>query len=108
LKIHWAPGQPRRIPAELAPTIVEWVKGGPASCGLHRANWTYAELADYLYKQTGIRVQETAMREFCHRQQIRPYRPTYRYLRGDPQRQAATRVEVGELKKKRKRGSVSC
>jgi transposase len=40
LQIQWAPGQPRRIPAELAPTIVEWVKGGPASCGLQRANWT--------------------------------------------------------------------
>jgi transposase len=99
LKIHWAPGQPRRIPAELAPTIVAWVKDGPASCGLQRANWTYRELADYLYKQTGLRVQETAMREFCHRQQIRPYRPTYRYLRGDPQRQAATRVELEEIKK---------
>ena len=39
-------------------------------------------------------VSETAMREFCHRHQIRPYRPTYRYLRGDPQRQAATKAEA--------------
>src|SRR4030095_1770425 len=38
LKIQWAPGQPQRIPVELAPTIVAWVKGGPASCGLQRAN----------------------------------------------------------------------
>jgi transposase len=108
LQIQWAPGQPRRIPAELAPTIVEWVKGGPASCGLQRANWTYAELAAYLYTQTGIKVSETAMREFCHRQQIRPYRPTYRYLRGDPQRQAQVQSELTELKKKPKRGNVSC
>jgi transposase len=108
LKIHWAPGPPRRIPGELAPTIVEWVKGGPASCGLQRANWTYAELAEYLYQRTGIRVQETAMREFCHRQQIRPYRPTYRYLRGDPQRQAVAKAELADTKKKRTRGSASC
>jgi transposase len=108
LKIQWAPGQPRRIPAELAPTSVEWVKGGPASCGLQRANWPYAELAEYLYKRTGIRVQQTAMREFCHRQQIRPYRPTYRYLRGDPERQGATKAELEDTKKKPKRGSVSC
>jgi transposase len=40
LKIQWAPGPPQRIPVELAPTIVSWVKGGPASCGLQRANWT--------------------------------------------------------------------
>jgi transposase len=107
LKIQWAPGQPRRIPAKLAPTIVEWVKGGPASCGLQRANWTYAELAAYLYQRTGLRVQETAMREFCHRHQIRPYRPTYRYLRGDPGRQAQARTELAAAKKKPRRGSVS-
>lgn len=107
MEIQWAPGQPRRIPAQLAPTIVEWVKGGPASCGLQRANWTYRELADYLYQRTGIRVQETAMREFCRRHQIRPYRPTYRYLRGDPQRQAETKKELEDTKKKPRRGRVS-
>ena len=107
LQIQWAPGPPQRIPVELAPTIVTWVKGGPASCGLQRANWTYAELAAYLYKQIGIAVSETAMREFCHRHQIRPYRPTSRYLRGDPQRQAATKAELEETKKKPRRGSAS-
>jgi len=108
LVIQWAAGQPARIPAELAPTIVDWVKGGPASCSLQRANWTYGELVTYLYQQTGIMTSETAMREFCHRHQIRPYRPTYRYLRGDPQRQAAAQVELTELKKKPRQGSASC
>jgi transposase len=108
LPIQWAPGQPPRMPAALAPTIVAWVKGGPASCGLQRANWTYAELVTYLYQQTGIATSETAMREFCHRHQIRPYRPTYRYLRGDPQRQAQAQSELGELKKKPRRGNASC
>jgi transposase len=108
LKIHWAPGQPRRLPAELAPTIVAWVKDGPASCGLQRADWAYRELADYVYKQTGLRVQETAMRECCPRQQIRPSRPPYRYWRGAPQRPAAPRVEVEEIRKKRKRGAGAC
>src|SRR5262245_45840147 len=78
LEIQWAPGPPRRIPAAWAPTIVEWVKGGPARCGLQRANWTYAELAESLYTQSGIRVSETEMREVCHRQQSRAYQPPYR------------------------------
>jgi transposase len=108
LPIQWAPGPQARLPEEWAPRIVAWVKGGPASCGLQRANWTYAELAAYLYQQTGITVSETTMREFCHRHQIRPYRPTYRYLRGDPQRQAQAQDELGAMKKKRRRGSVSC
>jgi transposase len=108
LSIQWAPGQPPRMPAALSPTIVTWVKGGPASCGLQRANWTYAELVTYLYQQTGIATSETAMREFCHRHQMRPYRPTYRYLRGNPQCQAQAQAELTELKKKHRRGSASC
>jgi transposase len=108
LPIKWAPGPQARIPEELAPRIVAWVKGGPASCGLQRANWTYAELATYLFQQTGITVSETTMREFCHRQQIRPYRPTYRYLRGNPQRQVQAQSELTELKKKRRRVTASC
>ena len=48
LQIHWAPGQPGRIPETLAPTIQEWVKTGPTGCGLDRANWTYEELATYV------------------------------------------------------------
>ena len=84
LSIQWAPGPQARIPEEVAPLIVAWVKGGLLHCGLQRANWTYAELATYLYQQTGIAVSETTMREFCYRHQIRPYRSTYRYLRGDP------------------------
>jgi hypothetical protein len=104
LVIQWPPGKARRIPEALAPTIIEWVKGGPASCGLNRANWTYSELAQYLYQQTGIEVKETAMREFCHRHQIRPYRPTYQYLRGDPERQSQAKAELAEFKKKAQAG----
>ncbi len=99
LRIQWAPGKPRLIPDDLAPTIISWVKGGPASCGLDRANWTYAELAYYLYQQTGIEAKETAMRDFCHRHQIRPYRPSYQYLRGDPECQAQAKEELAALKK---------
>ena len=99
LQIQWAPGQPGRIPEPLAPTIQEWVKAGPAGCGLDRANWTYEELATYVYQATGIEVKRTAMRDFCQRHSIRPYRPTYHYLRGDPQKQQAAREELAALKK---------
>jgi len=104
LVIHWAPGSPGRIPATLAPTIQSWVKEGPQSCGLDRANWTYEELATYLYQTQGITVQRTAMRDFCHRHNMRPYRPTYRYLRGDPEEQRLAQAEREALKKKRRAG----
>ena len=101
LQIQWAPGQPGRIPEALAPTLQGWVKDGPQSCGLDRANWTYEELAAYLYHTIGIEVQRTAMRVFCQRHSIRPYRPTYRYLRGDPEEQRLAREELAALKKTR-------
>ena len=97
--IHWGPRQRGRIPETLAPTMQEWVKAGPQGCGLDRANWTYEELATYLYQSTGIAVKRTAMRVFCQRHHIRPYRPTYRYLRGDPDKQQAAREELTALKK---------
>ena len=104
LAIHWAPGQRGRIPETLAPTIQEWVKEGPQGCELDRANWTYEELATPLYRTKGITVKRTAMRVFCHRHDIRPYRPTYRYLRGDPEKQQVARDELAALKKSPHRG----
>jgi transposase len=76
LTIHWAPGHPGRIPETLASTIQTWVKEGPQSCQRDRANWTYEELATHLYRTTGIEGKRTAMRVFCQRHDIRPYRPT--------------------------------
>src|SRR5918997_760352 len=99
LRITWAAGPPPRIPEARAETILAWVRDGPQGCGLERANWTYAELAAHLYRAHGIEVRETAMRAFCRRHGVRPYRPTYRYLRGDPERQAAARADLEGLKK---------
>jgi transposase len=103
LTIRWAAGPPPRIPEERAATILAWVKDGPQGCGLERANWTYAELATHLSRVHGIEVRATAMRAFCRRHGVRPYRPTYRYLRGDPARQEAARAELAGLKKSRAR-----
>jgi transposase len=102
-----APGAVPRLTADLAPLLQQWVIDGPAAQGLDRANWTYAELADHLFQTTGVRVQKSAMQVFCSRHGIRPYRPTYRYLRGDPAKQATDRVELADLKKKRRPASSS-
>jgi putative transposase len=103
-----APGAEPRLTADLAPVLRRWVIDGPAACGLDRANWTYAELADHLYKATGIRVGTSAMQAFGHKHGIRPYRPTYRFLRGDPVKQAAARDDLAALKKGRTPARWSC
>lgn len=102
LKIQWPPGKEALIPEELAPEIIEWVKLGPAGCGLDRANWTYDELATHLFHKKGIKVARTTMRNFCAKHQIRPYKPTYEYRKADPEAQKKAKEELKELKKSRK------
>ena len=108
LRPRKAPGATPRLTADLAPLLQRWVIDGPAAQGLDRANWTYAELADHLFKARGILVRKSAMQVFCRKHGIRPYRPTYRFLRGDPAKQAAAREDLAALKKKPRRASSSC
>ena len=103
-----APGRPATIPLTLADAVRRWVIDGPAQQGLDRANWTHAELADHLLKTQGIRTSRSAVQRFCARIDIRPYRPTYRHLRGDPAKQAAFREERADLGKGRRPVNSSC
>jgi transposase len=100
-----AKGATPTLTADLAPLLRQWVLAGPAACGLDRANWTYAELADHLLKTRGIRIKKSALQAFCRKHGIRPYRPTYRFLRGDPGKQAQAREDLAALKKKPRQAS---
>jgi transposase len=108
LRPRKAKGAAPKLTEDLAPTLRQWVIDGPAGQGLDRANWTYEELAEHLYRAKGIRVRKSALQAFCRRHEIRPYRPTYRFLRGDPEKQAVARQELAALKKGRNRASWSC
>ena len=99
-----ARGHAPAIPAHLAEEIRRWVIEGPAAQGLDRANWTHAELADHLRKTHGIMASRSARQRFCRRHGIRPYRPTYRHLRGDPVKQAKAVEELAELRVKAEAG----
>src|SRR5262249_35604538 len=103
-----APGAKPKLTPDLAPLLQQWVIDGPVKQGLDRANWTYAELADHLYKTKGVRVQKSAMQVFCHKYDIRPYRPTSPFPRGDPGKQAAAREDLAAVKKKPRRAPWCC
>jgi transposase len=103
-----APGKRPGIPAALADEIKRWVIEGPAGQRLDRANWTHEELADHLLKTKGIQTSRSAVHRFCTKIGIRPYRPTYRYLRGDPDKQAKAREDLAGLKKGRPRANSPC
>jgi len=108
LRPRKAHGAAPRLTADLAPVLRQWVLAGPAACGLDRANWTYAELADHLFRTRGVRVRKSAVQAFCRKHGIRPYRPTYRFLRGDPAKQATARDELAALKRGPSAASWSC
>lgn len=101
LRPRKARGAAPKLTEDLAPVLRQWVIDGPAEQGLDRANWTYEELAEHLYRTRGVRVRKSAMQAFCRRHEIRPYRPTYRFLRGNAERQAEAREELVELKRGR-------
>ena len=106
LHIQWAPGAPARITGAVAEEVIDWVRKGPAACGLNRANWTSGELAEHLRRTRGVRVAERTMRAFCQRNGIRPYRPTYRFLRADPVKQEQARQDLTEVRKRGRRRYV--
>jgi transposase len=108
LRPRKAKGATPKLTADLAPVIRQGVLDGPAQQGVDRANWTYAELADHLFKTKGLRVGQSALQAFGAQHGIRPYRPTYRFLRGDPVKQAKAREEIAELKKGRKPANSCC
>ena len=108
LRPRKAKGAPGKIPASLADEVRRWVIDGPTKQGLDRANWTHEELADHLRKAKGIRTSRSAVQRFCAKIDIRLYRPTYRYLRGDPVKQAQAKEDLAELGKGRRLVNSSC
>jgi transposase len=94
-----AKGRAAQIPDTMADEIRRWVIDGPAACGLDRANWTHEELAGHLLKTRGIQTSRSAMHRFCAKIDIRPYRPTYRFLRADPAKQEKAEEDLAGLKK---------
>jgi transposase len=106
LKPRKAKGREPAIPAHLAGEIRRRVIEGPAEQGLDRANWTHAELADHLKKTHGITASRSAMQRFCRQHDIRPYRPTYRHLRGDPVEQAEAVEELADLRTEAEAGTL--
>jgi transposase len=103
-----APGAQAKVPAALADEVRRWVIEGPQAQGLDRANWTHAELAGHLLRTHGVRASRSAVQRFCQGLGIRVYRPTYRYLRGDPVKQAGAREDLAALKGGRRRASSCC
>jgi transposase len=98
LAIRWAPGRSAKIPASLAPDMLDWVRQGPAGCGLERANWTYEELAIHRYQVKGLTVSAKTIRMFCQWPGVRPYRPTSQDLQVKPDLQEIARHDLEVLK----------
>jgi hypothetical protein len=84
----------------MADDVPRGVVERPARQGPDRADWTHAELDEHLFSTHSIRARRSAMQRFCRTLDIRVYRPTYCFLRGDPDEQAKDREEPAGLKKR--------
>ena len=60
---------------------------------------TTGTLTGLLLKTKGIQTSRSGVQRFCAKIDIRLYRPTYRSLRGNPEKQAQARQNIAELKK---------
>jgi transposase len=94
-----AKGNTSPISGDWADEIKKWVVEGPIRQGLSFANWTYAALAEHLRRVKGVRTSRSAVARFCAGIGIRPYRPSYRYLRADAAKQQKAREDLAGLKK---------
>jgi transposase len=103
-----ARGAEPKVRADMAQEVRRWVIEGPSAQGLDRANWTHAELAEHLYRTHGIRASRSATQRACQKLGIRVYRPTYRFRRGNPEKQAVTREELAELNRGPRLANSSC
>ncbi len=108
LRPRKAQGAKPTLTAGLAPVLRRGVIDGPAKHGLDRADGTCAERAGHLRKAKGVWVGTSALQAFGARHGIRPYRPTYRFLRGGPAKPPTARDELAALKKGRKPARSSC
>jgi transposase len=106
LRPRKAKGRAPKILGAMAEEIKRWVIEGPAQQGLDRANWTHEELADHLFKTKGIKASRSAMQRFCRKVGIRVYRPTYRFLRGKPEKQAQAKEDIQKLTEKAQAGEI--
>jgi hypothetical protein len=70
---------------------VAWIAPTPAS----------GALAEHLAQTHGVRVAERTMHDFCRRHGIRHYRPTYRFLRADADKQEQARKRALGVEKRR-------
>lgn len=92
-------GKAASIPDALADDVRAWVIGGPVSQGSDRANRTHEDLASHLGKAHGLKTSRSAVQRFCKRIDVRPYRPTCRFLRADPAKQEEAKEDLADLKK---------
>jgi transposase len=103
-----APGKRPLIPPELEPVLLAWVEAGPQAVGARCTNWTHRYLAEHLARRHGVRVSRATMGAWCRAHGVRPYRPTYRFVRADVRAREAAARELTQKKRPPSAATSSC
>ena len=98
---HHSPGQPTKIPPEVAAAEVRSALETPAAVGYGvSANGDSRGLQACLRHRYGIIMSRGGLRKWLHRQGFSWTRPTYVLVKADPARQEALRQALATLKKR--------
>lgn len=95
-----SPGQPTKIPPQVAAEILHALESSPAAVGYGvSVNWDSRVLQAFVRDRYGITMSRGGLRHWLHRQGFSWTRPTYVLAKADSARQAAFREELATLKK---------
>jgi len=95
-----SPGQPTKIPPQVAAEILDALESSPAAVGYGvSVNWDSRVLQAFVRDRYGITMSRAGLRHWLHRHGFSWTRPTYVLAKADSARQAAFREELATLKK---------
>ena len=96
------------VSAAIHSNTLESPKDAKKQTGKSKTRRMQEAFADHLKKTQGLQTSRSAVQRFCQKIGIRLYRPTYRYLRGNPDKQTQAKEEIAALEKKHSKGRSSC
>jgi len=98
-------GRPPKITPEYLNKLLSIIEQDPRSLGCPFSNWTAQLLADSLAEQTGLRLDESRIRDYLHAHGYRLHRPVLSVASPDPEyeskrariEEVQIRAEAGEI-----------
>lgn len=98
-------GRPPKITPDYLKRLLSLIEQNPRTLGCAFSNWTAPLLADYLAKETGIRLDESRVRHYLHKHEYELLRPVLTVASPDPEYESK-RIRLEELQRQAEAGEI--